>query len=329
MNLSHNSLSGHLPSLLGNIAVLESLDLSSNQLTGKIPGELTRLTFLAVLNFSKNHLVGPIPHGNQFDTFQNDSYVGNSGLCGLPLSKKCGDSEVPPQPISPDDDDDDDDDDDFASGFTWRIMLMGYGCGLVIGVTMGLVMFLTGRLVRNVLDSCGLDDFDTPTDVCQPPLYSCEIDESQPVPDSCRLHDEVTSSKYNSGSTLVSNTLSGKSLRQEEDESFKNFLDNILDYSNKHALAMLDELTKERDSNRNNLTKKIECLKKQMEIEKESNNDALVMIDELRKEKDSFKNDMSKKIECLENEKKQMEKLKMQEDNDKVLQHIQISRLQH
>ncbi|KAI8570624.1 hypothetical protein RHMOL_Rhmol01G0050200 [Rhododendron molle] len=141
LNLSHNSLSGHLPSLLGNITMLESLDLSSNQLTGKIPGELTSLTFLAVLNFSKNHLVGPIPHGNQFDTFQNDSYVGNSGLCGLPLSKKCGDSVAPPQPISPDEDDDD----DFASGFTWRIVLMGYGCGLVIGVTMGFVMFLTGR----------------------------------------------------------------------------------------------------------------------------------------------------------------------------------------
>ncbi|KAI8570863.1 hypothetical protein RHMOL_Rhmol01G0071000 [Rhododendron molle] len=120
LNLSHNSLSGHLPSLLRNITVLESLDLSSNQLTGKIPGELMSLTFLAVLNLSKNHLVGPIPHGNQFDTFQNDSYIGNSGLCRLPLSKKCGDSDAqpqPPQPISQDDDDD-----DFASGFIWKIV---------------------------------------------------------------------------------------------------------------------------------------------------------------------------------------------------------------
>ncbi|KAI8570877.1 hypothetical protein RHMOL_Rhmol01G0072200 [Rhododendron molle] len=141
LNLSQNSLSGHIPPLLGNITMLESLDLSSNQLTGEIPGELTSLTFLAVLNLSKNHLVGPIPQGKQFNTFENNSYVGNSGLCGLPLSKKCGDNEAqpqPPQPICQDDDDD-------ASGFTWRIVLMGYGCGFVIGATIGFAMFLIGR----------------------------------------------------------------------------------------------------------------------------------------------------------------------------------------
>ncbi|XP_058217188.1 receptor-like protein 9DC3 [Rhododendron vialii] len=144
LNLSRNGLSGHLPSLLGNITMLESLDLSSNQFTGEIPGEFTSLTFLAVLNLSENHLVGLIPQGKQFNTFENNSYVGNSGLCGFPLSKKCGDSEArpqPPQPISQDDNDD-----DFASGFTWRIVLMGYGCGFVIGATMGFAMFLIGRL---------------------------------------------------------------------------------------------------------------------------------------------------------------------------------------
>ncbi|XP_058217142.1 receptor-like protein 6 [Rhododendron vialii] len=144
LNLSWNGLSGHLPSLLGNITMLESLDLSSNQFTGEIPGELTSLTFLAVLNLSENHLVGLIPQGKQFNTFENNSYVGNSGLCGFPLSKKCGDSEArpqPPQPISQDDNDD-----DFASGFTWRIVLMGYGCGFVTGATMGFAMFLIGRL---------------------------------------------------------------------------------------------------------------------------------------------------------------------------------------
>ncbi|KAG5561405.1 hypothetical protein RHGRI_004439 [Rhododendron griersonianum] len=138
--------------------------------------------------------------------------------------------------------------------------------------------------VENVPDSCGLDDFDTPTDLFQSPLCSCEIGESQPV--SFR-RDEVISPKYNSDSTLEPNTLSGKSLPQEEDECLKKLVDNILDDSKKYA--------------------QIEYLEKQMEIEKQSNKDALAMIDELRKEKDLITNDMFLKIERLENDKKQME----------------------
>ncbi|KAF7151694.1 hypothetical protein RHSIM_Rhsim02G0117900 [Rhododendron simsii] len=129
--------------------------------------------------------------------------------------------------------------------------------------------------VENVPHSYGLDDFDTPTDMFQSPLCSCDVYESQPV--SFR-RDEVTSPKYNSDSTLEPNTLSGKSLPQEKDECLKKFMDNILDDSKKYASAM------------------IEYLEKQMEIEKQSNKEALTMIDELRKEKDSITNDMSTKI---------------------------------
>ncbi|XP_022717769.1 serine/threonine-protein kinase BRI1-like 1 [Durio zibethinus] len=89
LNFFHNNFAGPIPPSLGNMVALESLDLSSNKLGGRIPSQLTNLTFLAVLNLSENNLVGPIPHGNQFDTFDNDSYSGNLGLCGLPLSKQC------------------------------------------------------------------------------------------------------------------------------------------------------------------------------------------------------------------------------------------------
>ena len=75
--------------------MLESLDLCSNKLIGRIPQKLTSLTFLEVLNLSENHLVGFIPRGNQFDTFGNDSYNENSGLCGFLLSKKCIADETP------------------------------------------------------------------------------------------------------------------------------------------------------------------------------------------------------------------------------------------
>ncbi|KAL7189643.1 hypothetical protein ACSBR1_039314 [Camellia fascicularis] len=122
--------------------MLESLDLSSNQLTGDIPEQLTTLTFLAVLNLSMNHLVGPIPRGYQFDTFQNDSYVGNVGLCGLPLSKECGDSEAKHQPPLVFQGEGDT---IFLGGFTWKAVAMGYGCGMVLGLVMGYVMFLIGR----------------------------------------------------------------------------------------------------------------------------------------------------------------------------------------
>lgn len=137
LNLSHNNLVGHIPSSFGNLKLLESLDLSSNKLIGRIPQELTSLTFLEVLNLSQNHLTGFIPRGNQFETFGNDSYNGNSGLCGFPLSKKCTtDETLEPSKEA---------DAEFESGFDWKITLMGYGCGLVIGLSLGCFIFLTGK----------------------------------------------------------------------------------------------------------------------------------------------------------------------------------------
>lgn len=95
LNLTHNHFTGKIPSSLGNLAKLESLDLSSNNLTGKIPKQLASLTSLSVLNLSHNRLDGPIPQGPQFNTIQEDSYIGNLGLCGFSLTKKCGNDEAP------------------------------------------------------------------------------------------------------------------------------------------------------------------------------------------------------------------------------------------
>nr|XP_023894420.1 receptor-like protein Cf-9 homolog [Quercus suber] len=140
LNLFHNRLTGHIPSSLGHLSLLESLDLSSNRLNGEIPMQLTSLTFLAVLNFSQNKLMGPIPQGKQFGTFQNNSYGGNLGLCGFPLSKNCGIDERPPPPIFQEDNNP-----VFMSGFGWKAVLLGYGCGLVFGVAMGYFMFKIGK----------------------------------------------------------------------------------------------------------------------------------------------------------------------------------------
>ncbi|XP_075107050.1 receptor-like protein 7 [Nicotiana tabacum] len=141
LNLSHNNLIGPIPQSFENLSVLESLDLSSNQHSGNIPQELAALKSLAVMNLSLNNLVGRIPRGPQLDTFENDSYSGNAGLCGFPLSRNCGDNEMPQQPPPFEADEEEDD----PGLMDWRAVVIGYGCGVVFGLFMGYVIFLTGR----------------------------------------------------------------------------------------------------------------------------------------------------------------------------------------
>ncbi|XP_068336352.1 receptor-like protein 7 [Pyrus communis] len=130
LNLSNNGLTGQIPSSLGNLNMLESLDLSHNQLSGRIPSNLAQLTFLAYWDVSHNLLWGPIPVGKQFDTFENDSYEGNSGLCGKPLSRKC---EAPPPPSAVEEDEDS----GFEIGLDWYVVLPGVVSGLIVGVVAG------------------------------------------------------------------------------------------------------------------------------------------------------------------------------------------------
>ncbi|GLT35799.1 hypothetical protein SLA2020_102220 [Shorea laevis] len=136
LNLSHNNLTGQIPPSLGNLTNLEWLDLSSNKLAGKIPDELVSLTQLSVLNLSNNHLVGRIPQGNQFNTFGNGSYERNFGLCGIPLSKSCDGIGTPPSSFQEKDE---------SWRFGWRVVVLGYGCGVVFGLLMGYLVFRTGK----------------------------------------------------------------------------------------------------------------------------------------------------------------------------------------
>ncbi|XLU22369.1 hypothetical protein S245_058435 [Arachis hypogaea] len=136
LNLSHNKISGNIPQTLGNLTSLEWLDLSWNQLKGEIPLSLTNLNFLSVLNLSENQLKGLIPTGKQFNTFQNDSYIGNPMLCGFPLSKSCvNDEEQPPSVFA----------EAKESLFGWKSVAVGYACGVVFGTFLGRLFIKTAK----------------------------------------------------------------------------------------------------------------------------------------------------------------------------------------
>ncbi|TYI85392.1 hypothetical protein E1A91_D05G438800v1 [Gossypium mustelinum] len=140
LNLSHNNLNGGIPTSIGNLTSLEWLDLSSNRLSGTIPNRLADLPFLSSFNVSENQLHGQIPQGKQFNTFGNDSYEEeNKGLCGFPVSKGCNIIEpAPPNVLEKDGS-------KSNIAFGWKVVLIGYGCGVVFGMSVGYVVFQTGK----------------------------------------------------------------------------------------------------------------------------------------------------------------------------------------
>ncbi|KAI9071921.1 hypothetical protein K1719_046107 [Acacia pycnantha] len=140
LNLSHNRIIGSIPNSIGKLTSLEWLDLSCNKLVGKIPLAMTNLNFLSSLNLSQNQLEGMIPKGKQFDTFQIDSYEGNLGLCGAPLSKTCNadERESPTSSSSLLDS-------TGKFGFGWKPVALGYGCGMVFGILIGYIVFSIGK----------------------------------------------------------------------------------------------------------------------------------------------------------------------------------------
>ncbi|KAK1412634.1 hypothetical protein QVD17_34034 [Tagetes erecta] len=143
LNLSHNHLTGEIPIHMSNLTQLESLDLSSNKMVGAIPVQLESLSFLAVVNFSYNQFQGDIPQGGQFNTFGNDSFQGNDGLCGFPLTTGCGadDGSLSPTPVE----EEGDEDSGFFNGLSWESVFMGYGFGLLIGSGVGWLVFYYGK----------------------------------------------------------------------------------------------------------------------------------------------------------------------------------------
>ncbi|KAL5744082.1 hypothetical protein ACOSQ2_027198 [Xanthoceras sorbifolium] len=114
MNLSQNSISGHIPELK-KCRKLVSLSLADNSLTGEIPPSLAELPVLTYLDLSDNNLTGLIPPGlqnlklalfnvsfNQLSGKVPSSLIsglpasflqGNPGLCGPGLLNSCSEDQ--------------------------------------------------------------------------------------------------------------------------------------------------------------------------------------------------------------------------------------------
>ncbi|PON80724.1 LRR domain containing protein [Parasponia andersonii] len=119
--------------------VLVVIDLSSNGFQGEIPDSIGSLQGVRerFLNSSWNSHSSPSStvsrNGYQLNTFENNSYMGNSGLCGDPLTKKCDGSESSKEPASVSFEGEKDLESPFR-GFKWMTAFVGYGIGVVVGV---------------------------------------------------------------------------------------------------------------------------------------------------------------------------------------------------
>lgn len=97
IDLSSNAFTGEIPAAIKNLTRLSVLKLQHNLLSGTVPDlDSSRLE---VLNLSYNMLNGSIP--NSLHKFPVSSFVGNSHLCGKPLTECSTSSPSPSSPAIP------------------------------------------------------------------------------------------------------------------------------------------------------------------------------------------------------------------------------------
>ncbi|KAH0724894.1 hypothetical protein KY284_000759 [Solanum tuberosum] len=120
IDLSRNRFEGHIPRIIGDLVGLRTLNLSHNRLEGHILAPLHQL------------FLDASPKETQLDTFENSSYQGSDGLRGFPISKDCGCDDGVAQTTTPVELDQEGGD---SSMISWQAVLMGYGCGLFIGLS--------------------------------------------------------------------------------------------------------------------------------------------------------------------------------------------------
>ncbi|XP_056846938.1 probable leucine-rich repeat receptor-like protein kinase At5g05160 isoform X2 [Raphanus sativus] len=95
LDLSYNSFSGNIPSGLRNLSQITVLYLQNNSFDGPI--DSLDIPSVKVVNLSYNNLSGPIP--KNLKNSPEDSFIGNSLLCGPPLPP-CSSSSILPRPLT-------------------------------------------------------------------------------------------------------------------------------------------------------------------------------------------------------------------------------------
>ncbi|KAK6127159.1 hypothetical protein DH2020_039088 [Rehmannia glutinosa] len=80
--LYKNNIQGAIPTELGNLKSLISLDLYNNNISGKIPPSLGNLKSLVFLRLNDNKLSGPIPRALASISSLKVVDVSNNNLCG-------------------------------------------------------------------------------------------------------------------------------------------------------------------------------------------------------------------------------------------------------
>ncbi|XP_064966429.1 MDIS1-interacting receptor like kinase 2-like [Musa acuminata AAA Group] len=79
-DVSHNSLTGEIPSQLSKLVMLQILNLSHNSLSGHLPSSLTYMTSLSTVDVSYNELDGPVPDSPAFRRAPAEWFAHNNDL---------------------------------------------------------------------------------------------------------------------------------------------------------------------------------------------------------------------------------------------------------
>ncbi|PHT29001.1 hypothetical protein CQW23_31452 [Capsicum baccatum] len=178
IDLSNNKFEGHIPSMIGELIALHILNLSYNGLQGPTPQSLGILSSVESLDlpgecpkkafeckgssletvFANMRIWYPalqigvfrafmVWNARQFHTFENNSYEGNDGLCGFPLSKGCGNDghDSASEKTYAGSALDEESNSEFVNDFL-KATLMGYGTRLCIGLSIIYFLISTGNM---------------------------------------------------------------------------------------------------------------------------------------------------------------------------------------